>query len=233
MRADGPAVDQLSDEAVLAAIQARDDTALAHLYDRYGRLAFGLAFRVLGDRGVAEDTVQEAFLSVWRHAARYQPGRGGARAWLMAIVHNAAIDRRRGRFKRELTDVQLDDVVYALETDAEDTFATVAERIEAAQIRQALNSLPDEQRRAIELAYFDGLTHQEIAQTTDTPLGTVKSRMRLGLQKLRVVLSDGERETPPGDMPQPQPKPAPRGTRSRRRPSTPSQQPQPPSAEPS
>jgi len=199
-----------SDEAVLLAIQRREDVALAELYDRYGRLAFGLAYRVLGERGGAEDVVQEAFLAVWRHAARYRPERGGARSWLLAIVHNAAIDRRRGRFKRESTDVELDSVAFALETDAEDTFAVVAEGIRAEQVRAALTVLPVEQRQTIELAYFGGLTHQEIAERTGAPLGTVKSRMRLGLLKLRALLADAaelpglpDADAGPGTRPSP------------------------------
>lgn len=187
--------DQTSDDEVLAAIQRRDDAALTELYDRYGRLAFGLAYRVLGERGVAEDVVQEAFLAVWRHADRYRPERGGARVWLMSIVHNASIDRRRGRFRRELTDVQLDEVAYGLETDAEDTFATVAEGIEAEHVRAALAVLPVEQRQAIELAYFGGLTHKEIAERTGAPIGTIKSRLRLGLIKLRNALSEVVRDS--------------------------------------
>lgn len=178
----------LSDEEVLAAIQRRDDAALAELYDRYGRLAFGLAYRILGERGTAEDIVQEAYLAVWRRASSFQADRGSARAWLMSIVHNAAIDRRRGRHKRELTDVALDDLAFKLETGAEDTFDLVSERIEAAHVRAALGGLPAEQREAIELAYFGGLTQQEIATRTGTPLGTVKSRMRLGLHKMRGLL---------------------------------------------
>ncbi len=185
-----PTPDETSDEAVLAAIQQRDDAALGELYDRYGRLAFGLAYRILGERGVAEDVVQEAFLSVWRRASSFQAGRGSARSWLMSIVHNAAIDRRRGRYRREQSDVQLDDVAYRVETDADDTFTVVAAGIAADQVRVALDELPLEQRQAIDLAYFGGLTHQEIAERTATPLGTVKSRMRLGLRKLRTLLSE-------------------------------------------
>jgi RNA polymerase sigma-70 factor (ECF subfamily) len=180
----------LSDEDVLARIQDRDDVALAELYDRYGRLAFGLAYRLLGERGAAEDVVQEAFLAVWRRAGSFQADRGSARGWLMSIVHNAAIDRRRGRFKREQTDVPLDDLAFKLETDAEDTFAAVADGIVAAEVRRALTELPAEQRQAIELAYFGGLTQHEIATRTGTPLGTVKSRMRLGLHKLRTLLQE-------------------------------------------
>lgn len=179
-----------TDEAVLAAIQQGDDAALAELYDRYGRLAFALAYRVLQERAVAEDVVQEAFLAVWRRSGSYHADRGRPQAWLMTIVHNAAIDRRRGRFKRELTDVQLDDVAYNLEADGDDPFAAVAGEIEAEQVRAAVGQLPVEQREAIGLAYFGGLTHQEIAARTGVPLGTVKSRMRLGLRKLRDTLGE-------------------------------------------
>lgn len=180
----------LDDEALLAAIQQNDEGALAELYDRYGRLAFGLAYRILGERGAAEDVVQEAYLAVWRRGASFRSDRGSARAWLMSIVHNAAIDRRRGRFKREQEAVPIDDLAFKLESDAEDPFALVSEQIDAAQVRTALGSLPKDQRDAIELAYFGGLTQQEISDRTGTPLGTVKSRMRLGLYKLRSLLAE-------------------------------------------
>jgi RNA polymerase sigma-70 factor (ECF subfamily) len=176
------------DDALLIAIQARDDAALGELYDRYGRLALGVAYRILGERGVAEDVVQEAFLNVWRKASGYQPGRGSVRTWLLTIVHNLAIDRRRGRHRREMTDVQIDEVEYSLGSDDEELFSTVSGAIEAEQVRRAIAELPAEQRQPIVLAYFGGLTHQEIAEQTGTPLGTVKSRMRLGLQKLRTAL---------------------------------------------
>lgn len=188
---DGPAVrDSRSDEELLADIRARDDSALAELYDRYGRMAFSLSYRILGERGVAEDVVQEAFLAVWRRAAGYTADRGAARSWLMAITHNLSIDRRRGRYRRELTDVQLDDVEFRLATGSEDVFSSVSSSIEADEIRVALRELPAEQRQAIELAFFGGLSHQEIADRTGTPLGTVKGRMRLGLRKLRTSLAD-------------------------------------------
>jgi RNA polymerase sigma-70 factor, ECF subfamily len=177
------------DDALLIAIQERNDAALGELYDRYGRLALGVAYRILGERGVAEDVVQEAFLNVWRKATGYQPGRGSVRTWLLTIVHNLAIDRRRGRYRREMTDVQIDEVEYALGTDDGDLFSTVTGAIEADQVRQAIANLPPDQRQPIVLAYFAGLTHQEIAEQTGTPLGTVKSRMRLGLQKLRSALA--------------------------------------------
>ena len=180
----------LNDEELLAAIQQSDEGALAELYDRYGRLAFGLAYRILGERGTAEDVVQEAYLAVWRRSTSFKADRGSARAWLMSIVHNAAIDRRRGRFKREQEAVPLDDLAFKLENEAEDPFALVSEQIDAEKVRSALGTLPGEQREAIELAYFGGLTQQEISDRTGTPLGTVKSRMRLGLHKLRSLLID-------------------------------------------
>lgn len=178
----------LSDEEILAAIQRQDGTALAALYDRHGRLAFGLAHRILGERGAAEDVVQEAFLAVWRRASSFRSDRGSARAWLLSIVHNSAIDRRRGRFRHEQTDVALDDLAFMLETDADDAFEEVARLLEAREVRTALQRLSTDQREAIELAYFGGLTQQEIAQRTGAPLGTVKSRMRLGLHRLRGLL---------------------------------------------
>lgn len=188
MRDGPPPGDPRSDEELIAAVQTRDGEALAALYDRYGRMAFAIAYRILGERGVSEDVVQDAFLAVWRRAGGFQPGRGAVRSWLMAIVHNLAIDRRRGRYRHEQTDVQLDEVEYRLDSNGEDVFATVAGNIEAESVRSALLSLPSEQRQAIELAYFMGLTHQEIAQQTGMPLGTVKGRMRLGLSKLRDAL---------------------------------------------
>jgi RNA polymerase sigma-70 factor (ECF subfamily) len=178
------------DDALLVAIQACDHDALTALYDRYGRLAFGLAYRLLGERGIAEDVVQEAFLNVWRRAAGFEVGRGSARSWLMSIVHNLAIDRRRGRQRYTWTDVALDDVEGMLNDDDGDTFMIVSQTIEAERVQFALQALPDEQRHAISLAYFSGLTQQEIAERTGSPLGTVKSRMRLGLQRMRGILGD-------------------------------------------
>jgi len=186
-----------SDDSLLGAIRGRDDGALAALYDRHGRVAYGLAYRILGERGAAEDAVQEAFLSVWRHADRFTPERGSARAWLLTIVHHAAIDRRRGRRKRELGDVPLDAVAFGLEGNGEDPFAIAAAGFEAERVRRAMAELPREQQRAIELAFFGGLTHQEVAARTGEPLGTVKGRMRLGLRKLRVLLEPPATEVEP------------------------------------
>lgn len=189
---DAPTAD---DDSLVVAIQRRDEAALGELYDRYGRLALGVAYRMLGERGASEDVVQEAFLNVWRKASGYQPGRGSVRTWLLTIVHNLAIDRRRGRHRHAVSDVPIDDVAYSLATDEEDLFASVAGMIDAQQMQAALANLPAEQREVIVLAYFGGLTHQEIAGRTATPLGTVKSRMRLGLQKLRGALEQSMLDT--------------------------------------
>ena len=205
----------LTDEALLAAIGRGDPDALGRLYDRYGRLAIAVAYRVLGDRNTAEDTVQDAFLAVWRRVDSFDPRRGSARGWLLTIVRNAAVDRRRGRHARALQDTPLDDVTFRLATDGEETFAAVAASVEAERVRDALALLPSEQREAIELAYFGGLTHQEIAERTGAALGTVKGRMRLGLHKLRVALSDilppdpSASPRPDADVPKPAPVPEP------------------------
>ncbi|GIW04702.1 MAG: DNA-directed RNA polymerase sigma-70 factor [Thermomicrobiales bacterium] len=182
-----------SDDDLLDGIQRREEAALAAFYDRYGRLAFALAFRVLGDRGAAEDVVQEAFLNVWKHADRYQRGRGSAQPWLMSIVHNAAVDRRRGRSGRAMSELSLDAANgYAgwRVPEQDDPFLAAARNFDAALVRSLLSALPEEQREAIELAYFGGMSHHEIAERTGQPLGTVKSRLRLGLRKLREALSE-------------------------------------------
>jgi RNA polymerase sigma factor (sigma-70 family) len=179
-----------SDELLLERISRGDSDALGVLYDRYARIAIAVAYRVLGEHGVAEDVVQEAFLAVWRRVDSFDVSRGNVRSWLLTIVRNGAIDRRRGRHARALQDTALDDVAFRLATGGEETFDTVASSVEAERVREALATLPPDQREAIELAYFGGLTHQEIAQRTGAPLGTIKGRMRLGLHKLRGSLED-------------------------------------------
>jgi RNA polymerase sigma-70 factor (ECF subfamily) len=181
---------ELTDDALLTRISRGDAEALGLLYDRYNRMAIGVAYRVLGEHGASEDTVQEAFLAVWRRVDSFDPLRGTVRSWLLTIVRNGAVDRRRGRHGRALQDTTLDDVSFRLATDEEETFEIVAASVEAERVRDALNSLPPEQREAIELAYFGGLTHQEIAARTGAPLGTIKGRMRLGLHKLRQIIGD-------------------------------------------
>jgi RNA polymerase sigma-70 factor (ECF subfamily) len=185
-----PGADGPSDEQVIAAIAQGDHDALGVLYDRYHRLAMGVAYRVLNDHATSEDVVHDAFLTVWRRGDSFNPSRGNARSWLLTIVRNAAIDRRRGRHARALQDAPLDDVAFLLASEKEEIFASVAAKVEAERVRDALTELPIEQREAIELAYFRGLTQHEIADQTGAALGTVKGRMRLGLRKLRGSLFD-------------------------------------------
>ena len=157
--------------------------ALEDLYDRYKTMAYSIAYRITNDATLAEDVVQEAFLGAWRNAARYVEGRGSVKTWLMAIVHHRAIDAvRRRRPTTELPDVELPPPA-AFTTP--DVWAEVAAGLDATTVRDALAALSEVQREAIELAYFAGLTQQEIADRTATPLGTVKSRMRLGLLAMR------------------------------------------------
>jgi RNA polymerase sigma-70 factor (ECF subfamily) len=166
---------------------ARGDLgALDRLYEQYGAMAYAIAYRITGDRAAAEDVVQDAFLGAWRNAARYVESRGSVRTWLLSIVHHRAIDAiRRRRPTVELPDgeVGLPDALTL-----PDTWADVELRLDRAAVLQAMTTISDVQREAIELAYFGGLTQTEIAERTGVPLGTVKGRMRLGLQGLRAAL---------------------------------------------
>lgn len=177
------------DDDLIAAVARRDSTALVTLYDRYGRLAFALAYRILDDASLAEETVQDAFLLVWRRAETFDPTRGGhVRAWLLTIVHNRAIDARRRYLDRRPRPVPLENVEAVLAVP--DVWREVSVRLTRDEVRSAVNTLPVEQRQAIELAYFEGLTHQEISQRIDVPLGTVKGRLRLGLKKMHSALME-------------------------------------------
>jgi RNA polymerase sigma-70 factor (ECF subfamily) len=158
------------------------------LYDRHGRLGYGLAYRMLGESGVAEEAVQDAFLRVWRRAATFDPSRGSVRSWLMTIVHHCAIDLHRKRAGGPNVVAGLDEI--AEQTSGPDTWSEVSGRLDQERVRAAVAQLPQEQRRAIELAYFDGLTHREIAERDGLPLGTVKGRLRLGLQRLYTSLAE-------------------------------------------
>lgn len=180
----------VADEADGAALQriARGELgALDDLYERYKTMAYSIAYRITNDATLAEDVVQEAFLGVWRNAARYVEGRGSVKTWLLSIVHHRAIDAvRRRRATVELP--ERDDVPPAA-LRLPDVWSEVSASLDADAVRAALASLTDVQREAIELAYFGGLTQVEIAEKTGTPLGTVKSRVRLGLLAMRKVLS--------------------------------------------
>jgi RNA polymerase sigma-70 factor (ECF subfamily) len=178
-----------ADRAVLVRLADGELDALGDLYDRYKTMAYSIAYRITNDATLAEDVVQEAFLGAWRNAARYVEGRGSVKTWLLAIVHHRAIDAvRRRRPTTELPDVELPPPdAFRLP----DVWAEVAAGLDAATVQDALATLSDVQREAIELAYFNGLTQQEIADRTSTPLGTVKSRMRLGLLAMRRHLEAG------------------------------------------
>ena len=178
---------ELKDESVdmAARLERKDATAVEALYDRYGRLAFALAFRILNDRNAAEEAVQDAFLDLWRNPRSFDASRGSIRNWLLAIVHNRAIDRLRGASKRRL-ETQLDSAQRA--ADLPDAWEAVSLDLERAQIREGFQHLPEAQRRTLELAYFGGYSHTEIARQMNVPLGTVKGRMRIGLEKMRSFL---------------------------------------------
>jgi RNA polymerase sigma-70 factor (ECF subfamily) len=184
----------LSDEAVVALIARSDDVALAELYDRYGRPAYGLALRVLRDEALAEDAVQEAFLAIWRGAEKYLPERAKATTWIMTLVHRRAVDlvRREERRRTEpLPEVEPD-------TGGPSAADSAWLRLERERVQAALNQLPDQQREAIELAYYGGYTQSELAERLGEPLGTIKSRMFAGLARLRELLAavDGDTWTP-------------------------------------
>jgi RNA polymerase sigma-70 factor (ECF subfamily) len=181
----------LADEELLQLAGENDAAAFEVVFERHVDAAYALARRICGARALAEDAVQEAFLSIWRSAARYDPGRGSVRTWTLGIVHHRAIDllRRAGvHERRRASDEGLEERIEA--PDRTDHSALRSSN--ARDIRVALRELPAEQRRVIELAYFGGFTHAEIAEITDAPSGTVKGRMRLGLQKLRGDLAGWE-----------------------------------------
>ncbi len=185
----------LSDEALVLLAARSQQGALAELYDRYGRPAYGLALRIVRDEALAEDAVQEAFLSVWRTAARFVPERGKASTWILTLVHRRAVDLVR-REERRRADT--------LEHAPEPTGGAVDEqawlRLQRERVQSALRQLPDQQREAIELAYYGGFTQSELAERLGQPLGTIKSRMFSGLGQLRDLLAEpgnGERTWEP------------------------------------
>jgi RNA polymerase sigma-70 factor (ECF subfamily) len=180
----------LADEDLMQLVRRGDADAFAVVYDRHASSAYSLAYRMMGSRAAAEDVTQDAFLSAWRSGARYDRGRGSVRTWLLGIVHNRAIDAMRRGKVRDFPRVEDDTAAERVEA-SERTDVEVARREEASAIRNALELLPGEQSQVIELAYFGGFTHTEIATMIKAPVGTVKGRMRLGLKKLRDELGHG------------------------------------------
>lgn len=186
-----PSYRDLADEDLMQLVQRAEAGAFEVVYDRHARAAFSLAYRMCGARQLAEEVVQEAFLSIWRSGARYDRRRGSVRTWVLGITHHRAIDAlRRGTVqdRHRASDEGIEERFEASDrTDVE-----VARREEALEVRGALGVLPDEQRRAIELAYYGGFTQSEIAEMLGIPIGTVKGRMRLGMEKMRDRLAPAE-----------------------------------------
>jgi RNA polymerase sigma factor (sigma-70 family) len=187
----------LSDEALVALVGRADEAALAELYDRFGRVAYGLALRVVRDPALAEDAVQESFLAVWRSAGRFVAERAKASTWILTLVHRRAVDVVRREQSRRAEPLEAAPVASADTTDEEAWL-----RFQRTRVQEALRSLPDKQREAIELAYYGGFTQSELADRLGEPLGTIKSRMFAGLASLRELLSEPGLEEKPWNAPE-------------------------------
>jgi RNA polymerase sigma-70 factor (ECF subfamily) len=173
----------LADEDLISLVETDDAEAFATLYDRHSRVAFSLAYRMMNGRQAAEDLVQDAFLKLWRATTSYRADRGSVRTWILSIVHNRGIDQIRSQASRRRTQDKVE--ASAPKSEPSEAFSETWRNSQREQVREALNTLPQEQLKILELAYFSGYTHVEIAERLDLPLGTVKGRMHLGLKKLR------------------------------------------------
>ncbi len=173
----------LADEDLMSLVDSGDTGAFAGLYDRHSRAAYSLAYRMMGEQQAAEDLVQEAFLKVWRAAGSYRAQRASVRTWVLSIVHNRGIDHLRSSASRRRIQDRVQEM--APTSQPSEAFAETWRNSRGEQVREALRGLPSEQRNVLELAYFSGYTHKEIAQLLNEPLGTIKGRMRLGLKKIR------------------------------------------------
>jgi RNA polymerase sigma-70 factor, ECF subfamily len=173
----------LADEDLISLVEAADAEAFATLYDRHSRAAFSLAYRMMGERQASEDLAQDAFLKVWRGASSYRADRGSVRTWILSIVHNRGIDQIRSQASRRRTQEKIE--ASAPRSQPSEAFAETLRNSQRDQVREALDTLPPEQLKILELAYFSGYTHVEISDLLRLPLGTVKGRMRLGLKKIR------------------------------------------------
>jgi RNA polymerase sigma-70 factor, ECF subfamily len=183
--------ERLADEELMPLVGEKDPEAFEVLYDRHGGVAYSLAYRIVGEKAAAEDVTQEAFISIWRSGAHFDRTRGSVRSWMLSIVRNRAIDALRSRAGKA-PKLTLDDDAILEQRPAEGFTDHEAMRRETAtKVRSALGELPGEQSKVIELAYFGGFSHSEISRILGVPLGTVKGRMRLGLEKIRVGLAEG------------------------------------------
>jgi RNA polymerase sigma-70 factor, ECF subfamily len=182
----------LADEELMELVDAGDTRGFEVIFDRHAGAGYSLALRMCGRRALAEDIVQEAFLSLWRSGSGYDRARGSVRSWVLSAVHNRAVDALRRAGAKAGRDVSDEGIAERLPArDATD--AEVERREESRRVRSALDELPPDQRQVIELAYFGGLSHSQIAEMLDLPPGTVKGRMRLGLTKMRSALAEAER----------------------------------------
>ncbi len=183
--------ERLADEELMPLIGEKNPDAFEVFYDRHGGVAYSLAYRIVGERGAAEDVTQEAFISIWRSGARYDAARGSVRTWMLGIVRNRAIDFLRSKAGRAPKLDFDDDAVLEHRPAVEQTESEALQRETAREVRGVLDELPGEQAKVIQLAYFGGFSHSEIAGMLGVPLGTVKGRMRLGLEKIRGELAEG------------------------------------------
>ena len=185
----------LADESLLSLIaESNDPQAFTTLYDRHSRAAYSLAYRMMGEKQAAEDLLQDAVLKVWRGAASYRTGRASVRTWMLSIVHNRGIDQLRSLASRRRTQDKVE--ASAPTSQPSEAFAETWRNSQREQVREALSTLPPEQVKILELAYFSGFTHVEIAEVLSLPLGTVKGRMRLGLKKIRDYFDSQEMAVP-------------------------------------
>ena len=184
----------LGDEELISLVEEGDADAFAALYDRHSRAAYSLAYRMMGERQASEDLAQDAFIKVWRGAGSYRAQRGSVRTWILSIVHNRGIDQLRSSASRRRTQERVE--ATAPRSQPSEAFAETWRNSQRDQVREALDTLPQEQLKILELAYFSGYTHVEIAHLLGVPLGTVKGRMRLGLKKIRTYFESREAAVP-------------------------------------
>jgi RNA polymerase sigma-70 factor (ECF subfamily) len=183
--------ERLADEELMPLIGEKDAEAFEVFYDRHGGVAYSLAYRIVGERAAAEDVTQEAFISLWRSGARFDSTRGSVRSWMLSIVRNRAIDQLRSKAGKAPKLAFDDDAILEQRPAEEQTEEEALARETASEVRGALGTLPNDQSKVIQLAYFGGFSHSEIAEMLGLPLGTVKGRMRLGLEKIRGELAEG------------------------------------------
>ena len=188
MGVSGRALGQMADEELMDLVADMDPEAFELVYDRHAQAAYSLCYRIAGSRALADDMCQETFLSIWRSAGRYDRRLGSVRSWILSIAHNRAIDQLRRATRHRSREVHDEAVAERIPSD-ETTDGEALSRVQAGETAQLLDRLPGEQRQVIELSFFSGYAHSEIAELLALPLGTVKGRMRLGLERLRLQMA--------------------------------------------